>query len=47
MVMMYSHLGGISRGDNTVDLSSDSRHATCVPGCIRMDLGISFVGTRI
>jgi hypothetical protein len=46
MVMMYSHLGGRSRCDNTADLSSDSLHATCVPRCIRMDLGISFAGTR-
>jgi hypothetical protein len=45
MVMTYSHLGGGSQGDKTVDSSSGSPHATCVPGCIRMDLGISFVGT--
>jgi hypothetical protein len=26
--------------------SSGSPHATCVPGCVGMDLGIFFVGTR-
>jgi hypothetical protein len=33
-------------GENTTNSSSGSPHATCVPGCIGMDLGISFVGTR-
>jgi hypothetical protein len=38
-VMMYSNLGGTSWGDNTADSSSGSLHATCIPGCIGMDIG--------
>jgi hypothetical protein len=46
MVMMYSHLGGRSRGDNMDNSSSGSLHATRVPRRVEMDLGKSFVGRR-
>jgi hypothetical protein len=46
MVVLYHYLGGTSVGENTVASSSGSPHATCIPGCIRMDLGKYFVGTR-
>jgi hypothetical protein len=47
MIVQHSHLVGRSAGENTANSSSGSPHATCIPGCIGMDLGISFVGTRI
>jgi hypothetical protein len=42
--MMHSQLGGRSRGDNTIDSSSGSLYATCVPGRIGVDLGKSSMG---
>jgi hypothetical protein len=44
MVMMHSHLGGRSRGDNMADSSNGSLHAKCIPLGIGKDLVKSFVG---
>jgi hypothetical protein len=44
MVMMYSHLGGRSQGDNTTDSPGGSLHTIRFFGCIRMDLRKNFVG---
>jgi hypothetical protein len=44
-IVLYNHLGGRSPSENTANSSGGSPHATCVPECIGMDLGISFVGT--
>jgi hypothetical protein len=46
MIVQHNHLVGRLVGENMTNSSSGSPHATCVPGCIGMDLGISFVGTR-
>jgi hypothetical protein len=46
MIVQHNYMVGRSVGENMTNLSSGSPHATCVPWCIGMDLGISFVGTR-
>jgi hypothetical protein len=39
MIVQHNHLVRRSVGENTTNSSSGSPHATCVPGCIGMDLG--------